>query len=339
MAEARKELLGLLLKDVSRSFYLTLRVLPEKIRFQIGLAYLLARMTDTVADTGLVPLERRLDALESLKGRILGKHGRRLDFKDLAQQQGTPAERVLLEKCESALALMQTLSPSDLQLVREVLGTITRGQELDLRRFGGASAAQIVALRTGEELDDYTYRVAGCVGEFWTKICLAHLFPTKGLNESYLLAKGVCFGQGLQLVNILRDLSRDLRAGRCYLPADELTAAGLTTQELLNAQNEARLASVYYKWLKRAEQHLFAGWQYTNALPRGSVRVRLACAWPIQIGLETIKLLRSNPALDPNKRVKVSRAEVKKLMLQSLLLYPFPSWKRLVSGAGNHRTA
>src|SRR5689334_13843659 len=108
MAELRKELLGSLLKEVSRSFYLTLRVLPAKIRFQIGLAYLLARMTDTVADTGLVPLERRLDALESLKGRILGHHGRGLDFKDLAQQQGTPAERVLLEKCESTLALMQT---------------------------------------------------------------------------------------------------------------------------------------------------------------------------------------------------------------------------------------
>lgn len=332
MAELRKELLGSLLKEVSRSFYLTLRVLPAKIRFQIGLAYLLARMTDTVADTGLVPLGRRLDALESLKGRILGHHGRGLDFKDLAQQQGTPAERVLLEKSESTLALMQTLSPGDLQLVREVLGTITSGQELDLRRFGGASAAQIVALRTGEELDDYTYRVAGCVGEFWTKMCLTHLFPDKGLDESYLLAKGVCFGQGLQLVNVLRDLPRDLRAGRCYLPADELAAAGLTPQELLNAQNEGRLGSVYYKWLKRAEQQLFAGWQYTNALPRGSVRVRLACAWPIQIGLETIKLLRPQPVLDPNKRVKVSRGEVKKLIVRSLLLYPFPSWKNLVFG-------
>jgi farnesyl-diphosphate farnesyltransferase len=329
MAEPQKELLGSLLKDVSRSFYLTLRVLPGKIRFQIGLAYLLARTTDTIADTGLIQLERRLEALESLKARILGKSGTRLDFNELAERQGTAAERVLLEKCESTLASLQSLSPGDLELVREVLGAIISGQELDLRRFGGASGEQIVALRTGEELDDYTYRVAGCVGEFWTKVCLAHLFT--GLDESYLLAKGVCFGQGLQLVNVLRDLPRDLRNGRCYLPADELALSGLKPVDLLKPANETRLRPIYNEWLGRAEKHLLAGWDYTNALPRGSVRVRLACAWPIQIGLETIRLLRSNPVLDPNNRVKVSRRQVKKLMMRSVLFYPLPSWRKLVS--------
>jgi len=329
MAEPRKELLGSLLKEVSRSFYLTLRVLPGKIRFQIGLAYLLARTTDTIADTGLIALERRMDALKSLKARILGQSGTPLDFKELAQHQGTAAERILLEKCESTLRLMNTLNVGDLQLVREVLGTITGGQELDLQRFGEASVERIVALRTGSELVDYTYRVAGCVGEFWTKMCLAHLF--RGLDESYLLGKGICFGQGLQLVNVLRDLARDLRNGRCYLPADELVASELSPVDLLKSQNENRLRPVYDAWLGRAERHLLAGWDYTNALPRSSVRVRLACAWPIQIGLRTIKLLRSNPILDPNTRVKVSRAEVKKLMIRSVMLYPFPSWRKLIS--------
>ena len=51
MADAPNELLTATLKDVSRSFYLTLRVLPARIRTPIGLAYLLARTSDTVADT------------------------------------------------------------------------------------------------------------------------------------------------------------------------------------------------------------------------------------------------------------------------------------------------
>jgi farnesyl-diphosphate farnesyltransferase len=249
----------------------------------------------------------------------------------LAKHQGTPAERILLEKCEVTLGLLHTLSPVDLPLVREVLTTITSGQELDLQRFGGASLGRIVALRTGEELDDYTYRVAGCVGEFWTKMCLAHLFPR--LNESYLLTKGVCFGQGLQLVNVLRDLAGDLRNGRCYIPADQLATQGLAPADLLKPENEPRLRPIYDKWLSRAEAHLFAGWDYTNALPRYSVRVRLACAWPIQIGLRTIKLLRAGPILDPEKRLKVTRGEVKKLMFRSVILYPFPAWKRLVPTA------
>ncbi len=330
MAEMRNQLLGPLLKEVSRSFYLTLRILPARIRSQIGLAYLLARTTDTIADAGLIAPEKRLEALNRLKTRISGLDQAPLDFTELAQHQGTPAERILLEKSESTLALLQTLSPDDLKLVRDVLGTITSGQELDLRRFGGATANRIVALRTPAELEDYTYRVAGCVGEFWTKICLAHIYRGTELNESYLLANGVCFGQGLQLVNVLRDLPADLRNGRCYLPHEQLLSCGLTPEDLLKPENESRFRPVYNGWLDRAESHLIAGWNYTNALPRGSVRVRLACAWPIQIGLETTKLLRANPVLDPARRVKVTRRKVKKLMLRSVLLYPFPAWKRLV---------
>ena len=341
MAEMRNQLLGALLKDVSRSFYLTLRILPAKIRPQIGLAYLLARTTDTIADTGLIAPEKRLQALKRLKERILGLDEAPLDFTELAQHQGSAAERILLEKCESTLGLLQTLSPEDCKLVRDVLGTITSGQELDLQRFGDASVNRLVSLRTAAELDDYTYRVAGCVGEFWTKICLAHIYRGTALDESYLLANGVCFGQGLQLVNVLRDLPADLRNGRCYLPAEQLTSRGLTPEDLLKPENEGRLRPIYDTWLGRAESHLFAGWNYTNALPRGSVRVRLACAWPIQIGLETTKLLRAGPILDPAKRVKVTRGEVKKLMLRSVLLYPFPAWKRLVrsSGGGSLRAA
>ena len=60
MSEAQKELLVDLLQATLRSFYLTLRVLPAAVRPQIGLAYLLARTTDTIADTELVPLEQRL---------------------------------------------------------------------------------------------------------------------------------------------------------------------------------------------------------------------------------------------------------------------------------------
>src|SRR5580658_9788160 len=105
-----------LLKQTSRSFYLTLRVLPARVRPQIGLAYLLARTTDTIADTELIPLAQRLDALQKLRERILGQNSARLNFDELAGQQGSPAERVLLEKIEDGLALLQTLSPADLKL-------------------------------------------------------------------------------------------------------------------------------------------------------------------------------------------------------------------------------
>ena len=262
-----------LLKQTSRSFYLTLRVLPRAVRPQIGLAYLLARTTDTIADTEIVPLEQRLTALGLLRARIFGQKNEPLDFGELAQQQGLPAERTLLERVEDSLALLRTLSPEDLALVRKVIDTITGGQELDLMRFGTSALTpalspgerenvaqpsvnressdssqrgnkdhpllgeragvraghptQIIALQQDTELDDYTYRVAGCVGEFWTKMCRAHLFSDVKLDDAQLLGDGVRFGKGLQLVNILRDLPRDLQEGRCYIPMEQLARVGL----------------------------------------------------------------------------------------------------------------
>jgi len=330
MADAADELLGALLKDVSRSFYLTLRALPGNIRPQIGLAYLLARTTDTIADTQLVPLEQRLQALADLRGRILGLRDGRLEFGELAGRQGSASERVLLEKCEASVAQLGRLSPADLQLVREVLNTIVGGQELDLCRFANSSQENIVALGSEEELDDYTYRVAGCVGEFWTKMCRAHVFPNASLDDSSLLAKSARFGKGLQLVNILRDLPADLRHGRCYLPRERLRAGGLKPAELLEPGSEGRLRPLLNSYLDLAEAHLMAGWDYTNALPRRAVRVRLACAWPILIGMKTLQLLRAGNVLDDQKRIKVGRGEVKTILLRSVLLYPLPkAWKRM----------
>jgi farnesyl-diphosphate farnesyltransferase len=335
MSRESKALLTDLLKEVSRSFYLTLRVLPSNIRPQIGLAYLLARTTDTIADTAVLPLDKRLQALQDLRERIMGNPGPPPDFGELARRQDWPAERTLLERCGETLAMLERTETADRQLIREVLRVIISGQELDLRRFAGASAEKIIALADDGELDDYTYRVAGCVGEFWTKICRAHLFPNAPVDEVMLLSNGVRFGKGLQLVNILRDLPVDLRHGRCYLPAKELTVAGLAPGDLLEPGNEPKFRPLYARYLSLAEGHLAAGWAYTNALPRRCIRVRLACAWPILIGMKTLAMLRAGNVLDPDRRIKVPRPEVNRLILRSVLCYPWPgAWRKLVSLPG-----
>lgn len=337
MAHAQDELLTTLLRDVSRSFYLTLRVLPKAIRSQIGLAYLLARTTDTIADTEIVPVEQRLKLLQSLRERILGLNSTPLDIGALAQHQGSPAERLLLEKSEDALALLQTQSQTDQKLIREVLDTISGGQELDLKRFETGPKApegtpQIIALRTDAELDDYTYRVAGCVGRFWTRICLARQFSLIRITESAFEELGVRFGKGLQLFNILRDIPADLRKGRCYMPSDKLEEIGLSAADLLRPETEPKFRPLYNNYLDLAEARLAEGWKYTNLIPYGQMRVRLACAWPILIGLQTIARLRSENVLDPAQRIKINRKEVKGLMIRSIVTYPFPGvWRRLAN--------
>lgn len=328
------QLLTDLLRQVSRSFYTTLRILPRSVRPQIGLAYLLARATDTIADTGLVSVDQRLHALQELQERILGRHQPHLDFGPLVSHQGSPAERVLLQRIEEALSLLTQFDAKDQADIRKVLETITSGQELDLQRFGHATVDNIAILGTDPDLEDYTFRVAGCVGEFWTHLCRRHVFPKASLDDARLLADGVRLGKGLQLVNILRDIPADLRQGRCYLPADQLKAAGLQPADLLKTETEPRFRSLYHSYLDRAQAHLNSGWDYVEALPRTCIRVRLACAWPVLIGVRTLALLRTGNVLDAGHRIKVSRAEVRGLLLRSLVLYPFPrAWSQLLKQA------
>jgi farnesyl-diphosphate farnesyltransferase len=360
MTSSAAPLLTDLLKAVSRSFYLTMRVLPARIRPQFGLAYLLARATDTIADTEIVPVAQRLAALRDLRERILGNRSRPVDFSELARSQGaqrkmlqhceaavhdiefskitgsahssngSDAERVLLERIEDVLGLVSSFTAEDQQRIRDVLTIITSGQELDLQRFGHADGTHIIALQSDAELEDYTYRVAGCVGEFWTKMCRARVFPAARLDDAALLRDGVRFGKGLQLVNILRDLPRDLRQGRCYLPLERLARVRLAPHQLLDVTTAADLRPVYDELLDMAEAHLAAGWAYTNSLPRSAVRVRLACAWPVLIGVKTLTRLRHENPLDAGRRVKISRAEVRQIMGATLLHYPFAkSWREL----------
>jgi farnesyl-diphosphate farnesyltransferase len=330
--------LNRLLKATSRSFYLTLRVLPSAVRPQIGLAYLLARTTDTIADTEILPVAQRLAALEKLRGRILGQSSAPMDFGELAVKQGSPAEKLLLERIGVSLTALSDCSAEDQKLIRDVLAVITTGQEMDLQRFGeldsttgsGPTGRKIIALETPGELDDYTYRVAGCVGEFWTKMCRAHLFPHAKLDEEQLIGDGVRFGKGLQLVNILRDVPADLKNGRCYLPLEVLDRARLFPEILLSPAAESKFLPLFHEYLDKAEAHLRAGWAYTNALPFGQFRVRLACAWPILIGVRTIEKLRAANVIELQQRVKVSRGEVRGIIFRSLLACPLPSaWRKL----------
>src|SRR5471032_2182845 len=135
----RAFLLGPLLKGVSRSFYLTLRVLPRGMRDPIGLAYLLARAADTIADTSLIPPEQRLELLLSLRSQVNGATDdgalvRRLAA-EVAGQQTLSDEKVLLESLGPALVVLSQLSESDRDAVREIVTTLTKGMESDLRTF------------------------------------------------------------------------------------------------------------------------------------------------------------------------------------------------------------
>lgn len=321
----RAFLLGPLLKGVSRSFYLTLRVLPAGMRDPVGLAYLLARAADTIADTSLIPPAQRLDLLLALRQRVNGTDdggtlAKRLAV-EVAGQQSVSDEKVLLESIGPALDVLAQLSATDRTAVQGIVTTLTEGMEFDLQTFPDERSGQVAALPALSDLDRYTYLVAGCVGEFWTTMTDAHLPGTMQAPVDTMLRRGVRFGKALQMVNVLRDCGKDLRIGRCYLPTDVLDRHGLTVQLLLDPSNSQRARPALHELVRIALDHFREAMAYTFALPRTAIRLRLACLWPILIGLETLALLVANDAwLDPARVIKINRNSVYRVLWRSTAL-------------------
>ena len=227
-----------LLESTSRSFYPTLKYLPKKIRGQIGLLYLLARAADTIADSKHGETEVLLKMLREYNEVAQGRSNTLPDFTEIAEIQTNEDEAELLRNVQDVVDGLEVYDKGDQERMLECLDIIVGGQILDLERFGPAKeGGNISALSTEEERDDYTYRVAGCVGVFWTKMSLAHIISIPEEKRDEFFEKGIRFGKAPQMINILRDIPEDLRFGRCYIPIEGLDRYELKPEDLMDHNN------------------------------------------------------------------------------------------------------
>lgn len=299
-------------------------MLPADVRDQMGLAYLFARAADTIADTDLIDREQRLRYLTQFRAQFIDGPVQRKEVQAiqtaLIPHQSDSAERLLLQRLEDCLALYDEFEPGDRERIRWLMGVLPDGMEMDLTHFHGGSAQNPTALRTLAELDRYTYYVAGCVGEFWTRMVCAHRPAMVRWDVAKMSAIGVRFGKGLQLTNIVKDIARDLHRGRCYVPEPLLREAGLTPVDLLNPESLPKFRPALNQLIKQAVEHLDQGWIYTMAIPRLEIRQRLACMWPILLAGETLKRVAAAPdLLDPSVNVKAPRSVVYRVLALTIL--------------------
>ena len=299
-------------------------MVPRTVRAQIGLAYLFARAADTIADTDLIERSRRLTLLKDFKAQftanLLDWATIRAIQSALVPHQASTGERALMQRLEECFQLLETLSAEDRHRIRTLMGTLIKGMEMDLTVFPGDSVKDLTAFQTLEELDRYTYYVAGCVGEFWTDIVAGHVPSLRAWNVTDMARVGVRFGKGLQLTNILKDVARDLQRGRCYIPQSLLHEARLTPFDLLNTDNRNRVRPLLHKLIGMARDHLDQGWMYTLAIPRRELRLRLACMWPILFAGQTLRRVAgSTDLLDPSINVKIPKGQVYRIMALTIL--------------------
>lgn len=308
---AISNLRGPILRRVSRSFYLSIFLLPKKLRDPVALGYLLARASDTLADTTELPIELRMEKLQLLAREIQGasvENSIRDLIESVAPLQKDESERALIESLQSIMNWLEQTEPFDRTEVRAVLEKINRGQIFDLERF--RDPKQIAALETAADLDEYTYLVAGSAGEFWTRLCFHHLRKFSARAENEMLDLGKRYGQGLQLINVLRDAGNDLRAGRCYFPNDELAGVAMEPGQIV--REPQRFRPIYRKWHQKAEQGIKAGIEYSLSIRNR--RVRIATVLPALIAARTLALLSEAGATVLHRHIKVPRKEVRAIM-------------------------
>jgi farnesyl-diphosphate farnesyltransferase len=269
-----------LLKKLARTFALSLRILPASVRPALSLAYMLARASDSIADASTAPAFQRLALLRALPD----------SYPEKSPDLGLAGdERDLVVRLPDLLTALEALP--DAAEIKEAWRVILRGQIFDLERFEPSAAGEPAKPLSPEELIEYTQLVAGSVGEFWTKMCFRHIpnYATKPLDELLPLAR--TFGQGLQMVNILRDRRQDSNAGRVYIPDER-----------------------FYPEMQRASGLLQAGESYSSAVvPRA---LRAACKLPLDLACQTLALVAEHPL---GLRVKVPRHKVWIALAKSFL--------------------
>lgn len=309
------KIINQLLKNTARTFYLTIKALPYALRLPISLAYLLARTSDTIADEANISADAKRHLLKLIKNKINNTHQANNDiFNQLnSLQLKNENELILISYFTQIINWLYSIDNADRQNIQTVLTTIINGQIIDVECF--QDKTKINCLVSVEALENYIYSVAGCVGEFWTAISLLHIKNYSTLSPELLHTKGVSFGKGLQLVNILRDLPNDLHKGRCYFPLEQLRSHNITPDLL--AKNIHLLDPFIDYWWQKAIYYLHEGWVYMLSI--SNRRIRATLVLPLILGFATLHQLKNKNYLDSAKIVKVSRSQIKNYLLIAFL--------------------
>jgi farnesyl-diphosphate farnesyltransferase len=205
-----------LLEKTSRTFALSIPMLPEPTRRHVAIAYLLFRVADTFEDAARWPRAKRLTALDELAGLLEAAGGEKVAS---ARWLSDPpvAHEGYLELLRDTPAVMDAYwavpTSARAALRRDLLRTIS-GMAGFVRRGDARGNLQLRSIR---ELRDYCYVVAGIVGEMLTELFLLDA-ESLAPFASRLRRRSRFFGEALQLVNILKDANSDATEGRVYLP-------------------------------------------------------------------------------------------------------------------------
>ena len=276
------------LLKVSRTFALTIPLLPEDVADQVSNAYLLCRIADTVEDDPKAECSLKIAWLREFARLSFALFDDDLALTALADRG---YKLVASGAKDTELALMKDMVPVIKRTktfpiaIRHILG---RG--VAILASGMADSLNGVSIENLADVDKYCYSVAGVVGELLAYI---FAFKDKDIDKEKLLSLSVSFGEGLQLTNILKDRLEDATRGVSFLPADAKTEAGVQ------------------HYVAITKGHLDDACDFILSIPTRQSGIRKFCLLNILMAEATVKLMHANP----QGVLKITRRAVKSLYI------------------------
>jgi farnesyl-diphosphate farnesyltransferase len=294
-----------MLPGVSRTFALTIPVLPAGLADVVANAYLLCRLADTIEDDVGLDSHAKTAFHERLVGVVRGD-GDAARFSSalepLLSNRTLAAERVLVTHADRIIRVTHSFSRDDQQAIVRCLSKMCTGMP-EFQRH--KSIAGLVDL---DEMGAYCYVVAGVVGEMLTELFCAHR-PGLGARQHELMRLAPAFGQGLQMTNILKDVWEDRRAQTCWLPRCVFGSTfDLARLDELHATTEYRRGIEQLVGI--AHHHLRAALDYALLVPTHETGLRRFCLWAIGLAVLTLRKVLKHCGHHRGERVKISRSAV-----------------------------
>lgn len=299
-----------ILKNVARTLYLSVKIMPEPVKTSMGMGYLLCRVMDTVVDNPGIGAGDKLEILRLMRGVVKPANAAQVleKVRALAQFTRKPSEKELLLKFSKILSIYEKFPEADRDLFVELLGGVAEGMEMDVRTFPGGTPA---AFGTAAELERYCALIGGAPGTFWARLYREAIRRSNSAAAHFPLEKDAeMIGSALQMVNILKDLAADLRIGRCYIPQADLDKKNMKPADLLSPANMERLRDITAGWMCWAVDRLDQSEAFVSAIPKTELALRAAVIWPVYWAMDTLAELSHANLLDPEARPRISRNRI-----------------------------
>jgi farnesyl-diphosphate farnesyltransferase len=305
------------LPAVSRTFALSIRVLPGALGQAVLAAYLLCRIADTLEDEPVMPAEAKAALLDELQ-RCFDDPAAAERFPDRLTTLGGDAAHVRLARHTDLVFVLYRTLPAGTQVHvrRWVIEMIVGMRKFVLLYPHG------IRIQSLEEYKEYCYYVAGTVGYMLTDLWHEHA-PSIG-EKQYLVLRERCraFAEALQTVNILKDVATDAeQENSIYIPEELLRRHGSSHAGILSGAQIAGTREALATLVQLAWHDLEGARSYLLLIPRRAVPIRLFCLLPLLFAYATLRDLTGTPqALARREVVKISRREVKSLTLFGFLV-------------------